>query len=88
MIRTTFALLLIALAAASISAQDRLPVIPADKLTEAQKKAAADYKAIRGVDLAGATWSVILRVPDLVAITVSAIGRMSAHSLNLVKRGW
>lgn len=66
MIRTSFALLLVTLSAASISAQDRLPLIPADKLTEAQKKAVADYKAIRGVDLAGPPWSVILRVPDLV----------------------
>lgn len=64
--RTSVALLLITLTAASISAQDRLPLIPADKLTEAQKKAIADYKAIRGVDLVGPPWSVILRVPDLV----------------------
>jgi len=48
------------------SAQDRMPPIPPDKMTEAQKKAVADYKQLRGADLTGPPWSVILRVPDLV----------------------
>ena len=39
-------------------------MIPADKMTEAQKKAVADYKALRGTDLTGPPWSVLLRVPD------------------------
>jgi 4-carboxymuconolactone decarboxylase len=47
-------------------AQDRMPPIPADKMTEAQKKAVADYKAIRNTDLTGPPWTVLLRVPDLV----------------------
>ena len=47
-------------------AQDRMPPIPAEKMTEAQKKAVADYKAIRNTDLTGPPWSVLLRVPDLV----------------------
>jgi 4-carboxymuconolactone decarboxylase len=47
-------------------AQDRMPPIPADKMTDAQKKAVADYKAIRNTDLTGPPWSVLLRVPDLV----------------------
>lgn len=47
-------------------AQDRMPPIPAEKMTEAQKKAVADYKAIRKADLTGPPWSVLLRVPDLV----------------------
>lgn len=41
-------------------------MIPADKMTEAQKKAVADYKAMRGADLTGPPWSVLLRVPDQV----------------------
>ena len=49
-----------------VAAQDRMPPIPTEKMTEAQKKAAADYKDLRGVDLTGPPWSVILRVPDLV----------------------
>ena len=47
-------------------AQDRMPPIPADKMTDAQKKAVADYKAIRNTELTGPPWSVLLRVPDLV----------------------
>jgi 4-carboxymuconolactone decarboxylase len=54
----------------NVAAQDRMPPIPADKMTEAQKKAAADYKELRGADLAGPPWSVILRVPDLVVPSV------------------
>jgi 4-carboxymuconolactone decarboxylase len=48
------------------NAQDRMPPIPLEKMTDAQKKAVADYKELRGADLAGPPWSVILRVPDLV----------------------
>jgi 4-carboxymuconolactone decarboxylase len=51
---------------ASAGAQDRMPPIAPDKMTDAQKKAVADYKALRGADLTGPPWSVILRVPDLV----------------------
>jgi len=49
-----------------LQAQDRMPPIPPEKLTEAQKKAVADYKSIRNTDLTGPPWSVLLRVPDLV----------------------
>ena len=41
-----------------------MPPIAADKMTEAQKKAVADYKALRGVDMTGPPWTVLLRVPD------------------------
>jgi 4-carboxymuconolactone decarboxylase len=51
----------------NLSAQDRMPPIPPEKMTAAQKKAVAEYKDLRGADLAGPPWSVILRVPDLVA---------------------
>jgi 4-carboxymuconolactone decarboxylase len=47
-------------------AQDRMPPIPVEKMTDAQKKAVADYKAIRNTDLTGPPWTVLLRVPDLV----------------------
>jgi 4-carboxymuconolactone decarboxylase len=52
--------------AGNVIAQDRMPPIPAEKMTEAQKKAVADYKSIRNADLTGPPWSVLLRVPDLV----------------------
>jgi 4-carboxymuconolactone decarboxylase len=48
------------------TAQDRMPPIPPDKMTDAQKKAVVEYKELRGADLVGPPWSVILRVPDLV----------------------
>ena len=51
---------------ANVAAQDRMPMIPADKQTKEQKQAVADYKDIRKVDLDGPPWSVLLRVPDLV----------------------
>ena len=50
---------------AAILAQDRMPPIPPEKMTDAQKKAAQDYKKLRNQDLAGPPWSVILRLPDL-----------------------
>jgi len=46
------------------AAQERMPPIPADKMTDAQKKAAADFTAARG-NLSG-PWAVLLRSPELV----------------------
>ncbi len=55
-----------ALLIANVRAQDRLPPIPADKQTAAQKKAIADYKDLRKADLTGPPWTVLLRVPELI----------------------
>jgi 4-carboxymuconolactone decarboxylase len=60
----TFAVLIVMLP--MVKAQDRMPPIPADKQTVAQKKAIADYKDLRKADLTGPPWTVLLRVPDLV----------------------
>lgn len=46
------------------NAQERMRPIPADKMTEAQKKAATDHTAARGT-LSG-PWAVLLRSPELV----------------------
>jgi 4-carboxymuconolactone decarboxylase len=59
-------------------AQERMPPIPAEKMTDAQKKAVADYKTIRGSALTGPPWSVILRVPGLVVPSV----QMRLHYVN------
>jgi len=67
-----------ALSAVSLRAQDRLPPISPEKMTEAQKKAAADYKALRGSDLTGPPWAVLLRVPDL---TIPVL-QMRLHNQN------
>lgn len=69
--RITRALLLVtctALSSASVGAQDRLPPIPADKMTDAQKKAAADFAAARNTAPTG-PFSVMLRVPELMDLT-------------------
>src|SRR5262245_49717290 len=77
--RISFATLLLALVCSvAASAQDRMPMIAADKLTDAQKKAIADYKAIRGSDLTAPPWTVLLRVPDYV---VPAL-QMRMHNVN------
>ena len=63
--RVTLAVLTLLIGvAAGVQAQERMPPIAADRMTDAQKKAVADYKALRGADLTGPPWSVLLRVPD------------------------
>jgi 4-carboxymuconolactone decarboxylase len=47
------------------AAQERLPPVPADKMTGPQKKAVADYKALRKVDTVTGPFAVLVRVPDL-----------------------
>jgi 4-carboxymuconolactone decarboxylase len=48
------------------SAQDRMPPIPADKLTEAQKKAIEEFKAARSVDISG-PFVPLLRSPEVMS---------------------
>jgi 4-carboxymuconolactone decarboxylase len=73
----TFLVLAVA-PAVRLAAQDRLPPIPASQMTEAQKKAAADYKELRKNDLTGPPWAVMLRVPDWVMPALE----MRMHVLN------
>jgi 4-carboxymuconolactone decarboxylase len=54
------------LVAGTCAAQERMSMIPVDRQTDAQRKAVADYKTLRGTDLTGPPWSVLLRVPDQV----------------------
>lgn len=49
---------------ASAQAQHRMPPIPKEKHTEAQKKAVAEFEAARGT-MSG-PWAVILRSPEMV----------------------
>jgi len=60
----TFAVLLFFSSNGSAHAQTRMPPLPADKLTDAQKKAAAEFEAARGT-LSG-PWAVILRSPEMI----------------------
>ena len=57
--------LAILLSCLDLHAQDRMPPLPADTMTEAQKKAAADYAAQRNAALSGGPFGVMLRVPEL-----------------------
>jgi 4-carboxymuconolactone decarboxylase len=59
-------LAVIAAMAASGAAQDRMPPIPPDKLTDAQKHAIAEFKAVRGVDLSG-PFVPLLRSPEVMS---------------------
>jgi len=52
------------LSCAPLRAQDRMPPIPADKMTEAQTKAAAEFAAARNSAPTG-PFGVLLRVPEL-----------------------
>ncbi len=50
--------------AGSAGAQDRMPPIPADKLTDAQKKAIEEFKAARSADISG-PFVAMLRSPEV-----------------------
>ena len=52
--------------AASARAQDRMPPIPADKLTDAQKQAIEEFKAARAVDISG-PFVPLLRSPEVMS---------------------
>ena len=51
-------------------AQERLLPIPADKMTEAQKKLAADFAKGRGIELDG-PWITFVRSPELMTRTLA-----------------
>ena len=59
-----FAVLLLLSFTTGAAAQNRMVPIPADRMTEAQKKAAAEFEAARGT-LSG-PWAVMLRSPEMI----------------------
>jgi 4-carboxymuconolactone decarboxylase len=54
--------------ATHLYAQERLPPIPADRMTEAQKKVAADFEKVRNSAPSG-PFAVMLRVPELMDLS-------------------
>lgn len=58
-----FAVLVVGSSNTALWAQERMPPIPTEKLSEAQKKAKAEFEAARGS--ATGPWAVILRSPDM-----------------------
>ena len=70
----------VALSSASILyAQERLPPIPADRMTEAQKKVAADFEKVRNSAPTG-PFSVMLRVPELMDLSFKWRQHVQARS--------
>ena len=63
------AFVLVLVFGAFTNAQDRLPPIPADKLTPAQKKTVDEYKKARGGE-PGGPWAVLSRSPELMSRTL------------------
>jgi 4-carboxymuconolactone decarboxylase len=59
-------LAVIAAMAAPGAAQDRMPAIPPEQLTDAQKNAIAEFKAARGVDISG-PFVPLLRSPEVMS---------------------
>jgi 4-carboxymuconolactone decarboxylase len=66
----TFILLIVvvagALSAGDAQETDRMPPIPADKLTEAQKRAVEEFKAARSADISG-PFVPLLRSPEVMS---------------------
>ncbi len=67
--RLSSAVLILALGTSvDLGAQARMTPIPADKMTDAQKKSAAEFRAVRKTDPTG-PFAVMLRVPELMDLT-------------------
>ena len=87
--KTLLALLALTLAfAGDVAAQDRMPAISAEKMTDQQKKAVADYKAIRNTDLTGPPWTVLCAFPISWCLRCSFVCTTSrtAHSARCSRR--
>ena len=67
MLKLIFPLVVIVVGmAVSSGAQDRMPPIPADKLTDAQKKAIEEFKVARSADISG-PFVPLLRSPEVMS---------------------
>ena len=91
------ALLIVTALAARADAQDRMPPIAADALSDAQKKAIAEFKAARSADISG-PFIPLLRSPEVMT-RARAMGdylryrsalppRLSEFAILLTARQW
>jgi 4-carboxymuconolactone decarboxylase len=91
------ALFMVAGASARADAQDRMPPIPADALTDAQRKAIDEFKAARSADISG-PFIPLLRSPEVMT-RARAMGdylrfrsslppRLSEFAILLTARRW
>lgn len=62
--KKTLIVLALAMVPLHVNAQDRMPPIPAAKMTDAQKKAVEEFKAARNADLTG-PFHPLLRSPEV-----------------------
>jgi 4-carboxymuconolactone decarboxylase len=62
----TFAAVVLCGVACRVTAQDRMPPIPADSMTDAQRSAVADFKAARSADVSG-PFVPLLRSPEVMS---------------------
>ena len=60
----TLAVLAVCGVTVRVAAQDRMPPIPADKMTDAQRTAVAEFKAARSADISG-PFVPLLRSPEV-----------------------
>ncbi|HEU0063291.1 MAG TPA: carboxymuconolactone decarboxylase family protein [Hyphomicrobiaceae bacterium] len=72
MIKQLALLAVLSLEGTSVMAQDRMPEIPADRMTEAQKKAASEFAEGRGYAVRG-PFAAMLRSPE-VMLRAKAMG--------------
>ena len=61
--RVAMVVMLVSFFSMGAQAQNRMPPIPDEEMTEAQKEAVAEFRAARGEP--GGPWAVILRSPEL-----------------------
>lgn len=83
--------------AAGVAAQDRMPPIPADRLTDAQKQAVEAFRAARSAEISG-PFVAMLRSPevmsraramgDYVRFRSSLPPRLSEFVILMTARGW
>lgn len=96
-VATSLVLLVVVVTANAAGAQDRLPAIPNDKLSEDQLKASAEFAKIRGTAPFG-PFIPLLRSPE-VMVRVSALGeqlryksalppRLSELAILIIARQW
>jgi 4-carboxymuconolactone decarboxylase len=62
-----------------LRAQERMPPVPAEKMTEAQKKVAAEFAAVRNAAPTG-PFAVLLRVPELMDLSFKWRQHVQARS--------
>src|SRR3954462_7094239 len=74
------AALLVLCSGAQLWGQDRMPPIAADKMTEAQKKTAAEFAAVRNSAPNG-PFGVLLRVPELMDLSFKWRQHVQARSV-------